>query len=272
MIRRWSRQPYLLARRLAVGVDLAQALEAKDVEHRLDVFCRMVQVSLPIELPATLASRRWQAAVCAPGPLPHRAEAAGFGLAKSVAEIDFMRQLFERTSRLGFLALHIPSSQAPSREVLISLTPEADVADNLARETARLWLSDDDPGQGGDMPRACWHPVFAEDASLLKLARQLAMAGEAGRVVCADTSAGQELSKRFAPERYFAESITSETQFVLTNGRAKTLRLPTGRYSYTIRPLPDDPEEWDDASQVKPRATGQIIWDAKRPRPVINGW
>ena len=276
MIRRWSRQPYLLARRLAVGVTLAEALTSGDAERRLNSFCNIVLTSLPIELPVTLASRRWQAAACGPGAsraksLPQRLAVARFGIAKTVAEVDFLRQLFERTSRLGFLTLRIPAALSPTREVLVSLTPESDVADNLTRETKRLWTADGEAEPSlGDMPRACWHPVYGEDANLLHLARQLDIAGEATRVVCEGTP--DPAANSLQPERYFAESITSETEFVLANGRSKTLRLPAGKYAYTLRSLPDDPEEWDDASQVKPHATGEIVWDAKRPRPVINAW
>jgi len=38
--------------------------------------------------------------------------------------------------------------------------------------------------------------------------------------------------------RYLATSITSETEFVITNGRGKMLRLPMGNYSYTLQALP----------------------------------
>ena len=108
MIRSWSRQPYLLARRLAVGVELAETLLAKDPEKRLDVFCRIIKGSLAVELPATMASKRWQDAVCTTHG-DQRISAARFGLGKTTAEISFMRQLFYRTSRgskteLGFIS------------------------------------------------------------------------------------------------------------------------------------------------------------------------
>lgn len=275
MIRRWSRQPYLLARRLAVGATLAQVLEAKDQEKALNTFCKMVHGSLPVELPAALASKRWQSAAC-DKPTPERLEVARFGLAKTVAEIDFMRELFERTSRLGFLSLRVPQQQTGGRDILVSLKPSTDVADNLAHETTRIWLQEsggdamDLKASLDDMPRACWHPVFAEDQGLLRLARQLGMAGEAARVVCEDQTVGKDVA--FQPERYVAESVASETEFVITNGRSKTLRLPIGKYSYTLRVLPENPEEWDDAAATGPKVTGEITWEAKRPRAVIATW
>ncbi len=272
MIKRWSRQPYLLARRVALGISLASALESEKNDKQLDTLCKIVKASLPVELPATVSSLRWQVAVCGKASASRR-EAAAFGLSKIVTEVDFMRQLFERTSRLGFLVVHIPTSAAPAKEILVSLTPEANVADNLTKATSRFWNVEKmaTPGAAApdDLPRVCWHPVFGESMELLKLARQLTMAGESSRVACAETD---KAGAKLATERYFAESSTSETEFVITNGRSKTLRLPTGSYKYTLRPLPDDPDEWDDASQVVSKAVGQIDWDAKRPRPVISTW
>lgn len=272
MISRWSRQPYLLARRLAIGITLAQALKESRNDASLNTFCRIVAAALPIELPATLASRRWQAAVCGKEPKQRRA-AALFGLSKTVSEIDFMRQLFERTSRLGFLTLKIPGSQTSGKQILVSLTPESDVADNLTYETARLWANEEtDSGEIDSSPKSCWHPVYGEHPRLLNLARQLDMTGDATRLICEEMREFRGPSPFPSTERYFAESVTSETEFIVQNGRAKTLRLPTGKYSYTLRILPDDPEIWDDISQQSPTASGRINWDERRPRPVISNW
>lgn len=272
MIRRWSRQPYLLARRLAIGVTLAQSLQSNDPEKSLDTFCRLVGSSLPAELPATIASKRWQRAACG-SDKKARIDAALFGLAKTVSEIDVMRQLFERTSRLGHLSVKIPTTEVGNRRVLISLTPDADVAENLARETARLYSTEPVTDAIVDeAPRACWHPLYSESPELFDLARQLTLAGEADQLSCQVSTGVPASNPAFTPQRYFSESITSETEFVVTNGRAKTLRLPMGHYSYTVRVLPDDPGAWDDASQVPPRGRGTIAWDAKRPRAVIAEW
>ena len=274
MIKRWSRQPYLLTRRLAIGLSLANAIESSDQDdRRLNTFCRVIQASLPIELPATLASKRWQAAVCGQD-LGRRVTAARFGLAKTVAEIAFMQQLFDRTSRLGLLTLRIPSAIPAGHEVLVTLVPGSDVADNVAKQTHNLWQADSTASNktpvSAEAPRSCWHPVYSEDTGLLRLARQLALTGEAPKVACEESD--MVPNKSFAPERYFAESITSETEFIIPNARAKTLRLPIGRYTYKLRLMPGNQEDWDDASQFKEGAAGEIVWDAKRPRPVISTW
>lgn len=272
MIRRWSRQPYLLARRLAIGVTLAQTLQSTDPNKGLDTFCKLVTSSLPAELPAAIASKRWQQATCG-ADKAQRIDAALFGLAKTVNEIDVMRQLFERTSRLGHLQVKLPTTEVANRNVLISLTPDADVAENLTRETARLYAPEPPADASAEeTPRACWHPLFSESPELFALARQLTIAGDGDQLSCQTSANVPASNPAFNPQKYFAESITSETEFIVTNGRAKTLRLPMGHYSYTIRVLPDDPATWDDASQVPPRGRGTIAWDAKRPRAVITEW
>ncbi len=272
MIRRWTRQPYLLARRLAVGAELAHALLAKDPDRQLDIFCRVVKGSLPAELPATMNSKRWQYAVC-DHPNENRLSAARFGLVKTVSEVNFMRQLFDRTSRLGYLTLKLPIPEQAGRDVLVTLTPLAEVTENVTRETTKLWLGENTKSKvnfDAESPRSCWHPIYAEDTALMRLARYLTLSGETRKVACEESDTVRE--NGLSPARYFAESITSETEFVATNGRAKMLRLPIGRYAYKLRILPENLEDWDDASQVAEGARGEIEWDSKRPRQVISQW
>lgn len=269
MIRGWSRQPYLLTRRVAIGIEMADALLADDANKRLDTVCKILKASLPHEMPATLASRRWQSIACTPDAAQRRT-AALFGLQKTVAEIDFLRQVFERTAKLGMLNVHVQVPAGAGDTFLVNLTPQADVVDNLTRTTATLLATDGSSNtQGGatkEAPRTCWHPLYSEDTNLLRLARHLAMAGEVTNVAC-ETTGDDKLVNR-----YFAESIASETEFVLQNGRSKTLRLPVGKYSYTIKALPDSAEDWDDSAQSAPESKGQITWDDKRPRAAIASW
>src|SRR5690606_19873668 len=141
MIRRWSRQPYLLTRRLAIGIQLAEALQASNPGHHLDVICKIAAASVPAEMPAVLTSMRLRPVMCSQDA-QKRVAVASFALTKTVAEIDFLRQLFERTSKLGSLTVRVPASTMPGRQLWVSLKPEADVADNLTRETAKLWMGD----------------------------------------------------------------------------------------------------------------------------------
>jgi hypothetical protein len=72
---------------------------------------------------------------------------------------------------------------------------------------------------------------------------------------------------------YVKNSIASETEFPLSNGRGKVLRLPKGDYHYTIEaqsgpfvdiyyPNNENPES----------STGIVSWINARPHPTITSW
>lgn len=267
MIRRWSRQPYLLARRLAVGIQIANAIQAGDTEKELDTFCKIIRENLPQEIPIVMTSLRWQTALCTKGT-KYRLDAAMFGLAKTINEVDFMRQLFEATSKLGTLTIRVPRDVSPSGQFFVQLKPDSSVNDYLAKTSINLWkmgASGDDDSQ-----QACWHPLFTESPHFMELARNLTMAGESTKAICNNDPRTTETEEYV--KHYLADSITSETEFVITNGRAKLLRLPTGGYSYSLQALPENPDEWDDATLSGTASNGTIDWQEKRPRPIINTW
>ncbi len=266
MIRKWSRQPYLLARRLAVGIQIANALQSDQVEKSLDTFCNIVRENLPQEVPIVMTSQKWQKALCTKES-EFRVEAAMFGLAKTINEIDFMRQLFEATSKLGSLTIRVPKDVSPSGQFFVQLKPQADVNGNLATASIKLWKTD---GTAEEPQRPCWHPLFMENPQLMEIAINLSMAGDSTRALC--DRANPSIATEQYLEGYLADSITSETEFVVSNGRAKVLRLPTGEYSYTVHALPENPDEWDDASLTATPATGLIEWTVKKPRAVISSW
>jgi hypothetical protein len=64
MIRKWSRQPYILARRTGVVSTLARAATNIANDEAFVKFCKVLQFSLPEELPIVMTSRRWQSALC----------------------------------------------------------------------------------------------------------------------------------------------------------------------------------------------------------------
>ena len=269
MIRQWSRQPYLLSRRVAVAVAFGEALLDASPHRRLDTLCHIVEASLAAELPAVMSSSRWRAGLCTREdlpPSPHRLTLARFGLGKAVAEIEFLKKLFERSSRLGRLTVRIPKGQLPHRRLWVTLQPREEVNSALAKETARIWAH----GERPSLPASCWHPLFGDSAPLMTLARQLALTGDLTGLSCMETLQNQS---RKRTERYLAESIASETEFVISNGRSKLLRLPQGNYQYTIQTLPPNPDLWGtDSDPHGPVSKGTIAWDSRRPRPVIRTW
>ena len=277
MIATWSRQPYLLARRIGVSLSLARALESDRrtrSDRELVQICKVVTNSLPLEIPATLASERWQSAACGSGSAESRQEAALAGLSKSLSEIEFLRQLFENTSKLGTLVVRVPHSNVPYRALLVSLMPEPDVAEAITREASAIWSPRGGAQTKGSAPRVCWHPIFAESPRLLTLASQLDLVGDSPGATCTGDLRGEvTVADAPSPEIYLAESITSDTEFVLNNGTGKMLRLPIGSYRYTLRALPESPAEWDDVEAAAlASSSGTITWERKRPRPAIRSW
>ncbi len=258
MIRRWGRQPYLLTRRVAIAKNLADTLASAQVAHKLQVFCKIIENSLPTELPLVMTSKKWQTSTCQASDIDQAALSANFGLAKAVAELKFMSHLFEQTSALGTLSLHRIDFKAPPEDLLISLIPTPDVISSLVDTTDKVWSQD---------TSLCWHPLFSEDASMFRLAKQMSLSMKSSAVTCEQPHGPSD-----GTDPYFTDSITTETEFVVTNGKSKTLRLPRGTYTYAIRPLPENPEMWDDAAQSIPKAEGTISWEPKKSRPFITTW
>jgi hypothetical protein len=268
MIRRWSRQPYLLTRRLSVARQLALALAAKEPISKLDTICKIIRNSNPAELPIVMTSSRWQKASCE-GDAKSRQTAAGIGLSKAIDEIENFKSLFEKTARLGYFSIRIPLDKAPTRTMWVNLIPKDDVKQNLIKGAAKSWQKSD--GNVDGLPEFCWHPIFGESGTLNYTARYLALSNEASTAKCI-ISAEDRMKFETNSQNYLADSISSETEFVVSNFRAKLLRLPQGSYDYTIQGLPDDPSQWDDAANYGPQSNGNIGWTKRRPNPVIRKW
>ncbi len=264
MIMRWNRQPYLISRRLAVTRSLAQAVrEPSAAGERLNTLCRIIGFALPAELPLALATQNWQEGVCkAPGA--NRLQLARIGLSKALDEIDYLRKLFEQNSKLGTLVVRIPRAQVPTRDVWVSLKPAIE-------ETTTTRVH-----------HACWHPLFNNQSDFLATARQLDLLSESDGTSCDSVTNDNENTALVAnqaegaqppldPIRYLAESITSETEFVITNGQSKLLRLPMGTYTYIVRPHSEALSELETDPNITP-STGTIVWTKQRPRVLIKQW
>ncbi len=276
MLARWSRQPYLLTRKVTLTEKLAALSVDQDTLQQLGHFCRVADFSDVKELTWTMRSKRWRKSVC---DEPHAAklEAARIGLAKSLQEIEHLRQLTEGTSKLGLLEVKIPRAELPTDDLQISLIPRADVAENIALASARLWneahvdnkqrlASEPVPARAS----GCWHPLYGESLELLHRAKILDLVGVNQEGRCTPVEMYQE-EVAFSTHQYLAESITSETEFVMTNGRSKLLRLPSGTYDYIIRDHIRDLNDWDSPPVTDP-ARGTIAWDSRRPNVSIKQW
>lgn len=301
MIRKWSRQPYILARRTGVVSTLAKTATYMSNDEGFAKFCKILQFSLPEELPIVMTSRRWQNALCS-GQGDLRRQAALYGLAKGTQELAMLRELYEGISRVGVLSVKIPSEVIPGRSpdasrqpLRVTISPDSEVSQRLVEE-AKKYLGradrDDQPkriarrnirkkGQRlvdvrpapvapvsaparADM---CWHPVFAESWGLLRIADGMKLTGDGFNMDCGfvyEHEDGEE-KEVVSLSRYLQQSLSSETEFVLDNGQSKLLRLPNGKYQYTVHVLPTNPLDSEEVDEENtPKSSGEIAWGTSR--------
>ncbi|MGE0172926.1 MAG: hypothetical protein AB7T49_09080 [Oligoflexales bacterium] len=254
MLRRWTRQPYLITRRLAVTKGLANLLNGGQFGEKRTDYCRIIESSLPEELPVSMRTSRWQKAVCY-GSVSEATAVANFGISEALAEIKSLKQQVEENSKQGLLTVRIPSDLAPSKDFWVTLSPLADKGEM-------------DGENAGHLASFCWHPLYQENANFLYLGRVMHL------ITDSPTCTTSTLST-LKPERqianYVIDSITSETEFPITNGRSKLLSLPYGSYQYSIQPYSPALEPWEapDPANVK---TGTINWEKTHSKAQISTW
>ncbi|MEY4630751.1 MAG: hypothetical protein RIQ81_871 [Pseudomonadota bacterium] len=302
MISGWTRQPYLLARRVAIGITLADALQevstGTSVMEAMKKPCVIIKRSLKPELPLVLDDPRIVDSLCGEGPDEIRKAIGAIVVAKIANEADSLRRVFENTSKLGALTVSFTQTESNGSPLLVTLRPEEDVVLGLAKFTQALLMErqnarrealrrrasvqppDLAPGVASDVAAdpaavlgyACWNPLFDGSHERLLVAQELGLAAPAESCTGREGPGSGTISDlNWSPQKYVAESITSDTEFLVTNGETKTLRLPTGTYSYTVQVLqqaPSSPE--DSAMPAAPIAEGKIEWTPPRPRPIIS--
>ncbi len=303
MIRKWSRQPYILARRTGVVATLAKTATYMSNDEGFAKFCKILQFSLPEELPVVMTSRRWQNALCS-GQGDLRRQAALYGLAKGTQELAMLRELYEGISRVGVLSVRIPSDVIPGRAedtsrqpLRVTISPDNEVSDRLVAE-ARKYLGrsdrDDQPKrlarrvarkkghrQTDVKPKhvtvapivaaarsdMCWHPLFAESWGLMRIADGMKLTGEGFNFECGFIYEHEDDENKEVASlsRYLQQSLSSETEFVLDNGQSKLLRLPHGKYQYKVHVLPPNPLDSEDVDEENtPTTSGEIAWGSSR--------
>jgi hypothetical protein len=273
IIRRWSRLPYILTRRLSMAHLLAKIYQEPKATPKLTNFCQILETSLFEELPLAFTSRTWQESVCSSQDQNQRERAIQIGLNKALTEIEQLRQLYERSSRLGLLTLRLPKElEKPTRDFLISLIPETNVTEELAKVSANIWIenlkeSASSPTPNSSMTSGCWHPLFSKNYPQLILAKQLDLVGSTSTSSCTDTT--DNSGAIFVnPHVYLADSVTSETEFTLSNRHSILLRLPSGSYKVLVHQL--IPMEGDEEDSLHFVGRSVIKWQNKRPRVVVN--
>jgi hypothetical protein len=314
MTRRWSRQPYILARKVGASLSLARAVSRLASDDSLDKFCKLMEVNYSEELPLIMASKRWREAVCL-GSATERRAAAQYGLQKSIDELTTLRLLYEATSKPATLNVRIPEHELPISKLpgqtvsfRVVFTPDRDVTSQLV-QLAGLTLGTKESiaqlSRGhhqrkrtasrinqlvNEAPKnenvtVCWHPFFSESSELHGIANGMHLAGETKKLTCgddhlspvgikaADYSDQSQLTITGAQAlaKYLMQTLSSETEFVIDNGRSKLIRLPEGKYEYVIQVLPPNPiDAEDEVSESSVETKGTINWGTGGSHAIKN--
>ena len=247
MVNTWQRQPYLLTRRLAVAIDLAHILTDGEAQH-FTRFCHILRNSFVRELPLSFTSKRWQLSVCDTRDEEARLKHAALGLELAVREITLFKQLFERASHRGNVAVRISAGERPGKRFWLELMPEKDVISGVEQSYQTILET--------RAPSGCWHPLLIDS---MPLARAIGLVDACGNYPSFVTDA--------QVADYFIDSITSEMVFAISNGRTKFLRLPSGNYRYRISHMPN----YYLPSSTTEVAHGNLQWQ-KHSRPLISRW
>lgn len=292
MIKSWSRQPYIIARKAGVTMSLAKIATNFAADDSLGKFCKLLQFSLPEELPLIMTSPSWQKALC-DGEEKNRRELTFHGLAKAVEELSILRQLYENTSKVGIFSVKIPDKDIPGRTAggpqpfRILISPEQEVTDHLV-EVASTLLGRPMNASGRRLRHtastqtlpppitvarkpSCWHPVFSDTPTLLHVAEGMRLTGDGFKGECkvekAATAGSQE-----ALAKYLMQSLASESEFVMDNGQSKLLRMPEGSYKYTVQVLPQNPIDAEESDEdTAPETHGDLSWGTAKNH-AIRSW
>lgn len=271
IIKRWTRQPYLIIRRIAITIAFLEVIKNLQDVSQLSKMCKMLSLSNLLELPVGLATSTVKRIVCDNKiDIDVKKQALQIALGKAFSEIEFLRELFERTSHMGILSIKISKNILTTKDMWVKLIPKEDVISSLITESTKIggklsFLTEGDFEQ----PKACWHPLFSDnkDIDLLYIAKHLDLIGEVNNISCIDQSLSVKINISDVKQvtKYLANIIASETEFVLTNGKSKILRLPIGSYDYIIKGYVND-LSWEEVPELDINIQGEFKWTKKRPQ------
>lgn len=247
MLRKFRRHPYLLLRRTGIAIQLYKALEDKGSLEKLDTFCAITTTSLPVELPLALRSANWQSSAC--NTFGNRLNSAKWGLTESFKEINMFYNMLQKSSHRGILTIKIPKSEAPSKELWVELDIKV-------------------PSNPGGISTSCYHPLYS-DSRFHYLITKIGLARQSDHHLCAQEE-HIEADLAFS-KKYIFSTIASETEFPISNGRAKILRLPIGDYEYTVQKNSQNFIPRDQISSKK-ISRGSLSWGPNKSHPKVTKW
>jgi hypothetical protein len=261
---RWSNPPYALTRRLAYAAALSRIVANPDA-RRVAGFCRMVDDSLIEELPLIFRSRQWRDALCSTSPVQNVVafeSLATEGVRATIRELESLMAIGQSVSNSGLLVVEIDPSKGVGDSLRVKLVPDKRVMERLALEAVR----ERPKLERGESFRATatWHPAFREATEIAEIAEALNLTHGQSLLACAPPSSPEQSLSESCLEvgRYVALGVLSEVDFVVSNGRAKALRLPPGQYEFGVQ----------DLSSPGPTSavTGTLTWSAEQPKAEIR--
>lgn len=267
ILRKWTRQPYVFSRRIAMTQQLAALLNKPFQADHYSRFCSLLSWSLPRELPMVMQLKTWQNAFCA-----HHSESPEYlgqvALNLALRELNFLKKLADINSYTTSLLIRVPSRELKSRELKIHLEPSPDVANELLQQAATIRSMNATPEVRTMKKHLFWHPLFSDQDEVLRpLAWSLSLTSDSDTLTTEWTGTTRQLVSD-----YLFESLTGEADFVVSNGRYKVLRLPQGQYHYRVYELNDSAQSWDPEPKGLRMSQGSITWRKSSSKPSIETW
>ena len=263
-LRKWKRHPYLFSRRLNLTRNLIHLAQAKDIKKELHSFCKILHISDSWELTVAMRSKNWQEKIC---QVPHSKNILSqllLAINYSYKEILTSYQLITRTTRTGLISLRIPRKKLKDSRIKLTLLPASDVSENIKKELIDIVFQGK---KSTSASLACWNDYFHKKHKLLHVANLIQILPAKTRHNCFYREKENDSKEALA---YFTDTIMGETQFVISNGYKKVLKLPKGHYKYSIeestRKIVTSKKQGKKLNTLE----SSFAWTRKKPRAIIR--
>ena len=263
ILRKWKRQPYILARRLILSQKLLKIETASDKKSALSNFCDLLENSSQNELPFAIQAIDWREKLCSSKLKKEElSETINYILYYSLLELKRLKYIGTKMASKGQIYFRLPRKKRYSKEVWVQLKATPNLQKKLA--TFALSLNKKKLLSTASLlqkeTKACWHPLFGSKPENLALIEILGLR-ESKESNCQKKSLSPNLLQKSG--HYLAKSISGENAFLVSQGYYKILRLPKGEYEYQIFQLLQGARRWQ-PSLEKPIASGLLKWKGRR--------
>lgn len=262
ILRKWNRHPYLLTRRFTTTKQLARILNNKETGAARSGLCQLLHIALKDELPLALRSPTAQQLLCQDTEKEFKA-VGPFILNAAVKELDFLASKFSSDSQSGALTVQLPvrhDGTQSRRDFWVSLQ-----AISYGNEHPPTTTAEQPQPQSLNL---CWNPLLIDTIELAPVAVHLGLIQPEQHKYCSQTL-GDAHKKAEDPQRYIAASITSESEFIITYGKTKLLRLPEGNYEYVVKKQMNLIESFSQTAEPA-ISKGTLSWKRPTTRTIIK--